>query len=52
MSSPTAAPQDGRDVVAAFLRQSPFVAKLGGVAEILEADGERVAKAIATHKLG
>lgn len=42
MSSPTAAPQDGRDVIAAFLQQSPFVVKLGIVAEVLEADGVRL----------
>ena len=42
MSSPTAAPQDGRDVIAAFLPQSPFVVKLGIVAEVLEADGVRL----------
>ena len=42
MSSPTAAPQDGRDVIAAFLPQSPFVVKLGIVAEVLEADSVRL----------
>ena len=42
MSSPAAAPQDGRDVIAVFLAQSPFVVKLGIVAEVLEADGVRL----------
>jgi uncharacterized protein (TIGR00369 family) len=42
MSSPAAAPQDGRDVIAAFLPQSPFAVKLGIVAEVLEADGVRL----------
>ena len=42
MSSPAAAPQDGRDVIAVFLPQSPFVVKLGIVAEVLEADGVRL----------
>ena len=42
MSSPAAGPQDGRDVIAAFLPQSPFVVKLGIVAEVLEADGVRL----------
>jgi uncharacterized protein (TIGR00369 family) len=42
MSSPAAAPQDGRDVIAAFLPQSPFVVKLGIVAEVLEADAVRL----------
>jgi len=42
VSSPAAAPQDGRDVIAVFLAQSPFVVKLGIVAEVLEADGVRL----------
>jgi uncharacterized protein (TIGR00369 family) len=42
VSSPAAAPQDGRDVIATFLPQSPFVVKLGIVAEVLEADGVRL----------
>jgi uncharacterized protein (TIGR00369 family) len=42
MSSPAAEPQDGRDVIAAFLPQSPFAVKLGIVAEVLEADGVRL----------
>jgi uncharacterized protein (TIGR00369 family) len=42
MSSPAQTPQDGRDVIAAFLPQSPFVIKLGIVAEVLEADGVRL----------
>lgn len=41
MSTPPP-PQDGRDVVASFLPQSPFVTKLGIVAEILEADRVRL----------
>jgi uncharacterized protein (TIGR00369 family) len=36
------APQDGRDVIAAFIPQSPFAAKLGIVAEVLEADSVRL----------
>jgi hypothetical protein len=35
-------PTDGRDVIAALLRQSPFVVKLGIVAEVLQADGVRL----------
>jgi uncharacterized protein (TIGR00369 family) len=42
MSSPAQTPQDGRDVIAAFLPQSPFAIKLGIVAEVLEADGVRL----------
>ncbi|ORB07490.1 thioesterase, partial [Mycobacterium intermedium] len=36
------APPSGRDVIAQFLPASPFVAKLGIVAERLEADGVRL----------
>jgi len=38
----TLTPGTGRDVIAAFLPQSPFVVKLGIVAEVLEADGVRL----------
>lgn len=42
MSTPEAeiaAPRDGRELMALFLPQSPFVAKLGITAEVLEQDG-------------
>ena len=42
MSTPTDAPRDGRDVIAAFLTTSPFVNKLGIVAETLEPDNARL----------
>jgi uncharacterized protein (TIGR00369 family) len=42
MSTFTDAPKDGRDVVAAFLPQSPFVTKLGIVADSLEPDDVRL----------
>lgn len=40
--SPGTAPQNGSDVIAQFLPQSPFVAKLGIVAEVLDADEVRL----------
>ena len=42
MSSSAATTPDGSDVIAGFIPQSPFVAKLGIVAEVLEADGVRL----------
>jgi uncharacterized protein (TIGR00369 family) len=36
MSTSTEAPKDGRDFIAQFLPSSPFVAKLGIFAEVLE----------------
>jgi acyl-coenzyme A thioesterase PaaI-like protein len=41
MSIPTQ-PQSGADVIAQFIPQSPFVAKLGIVADVLEADEVRL----------
>jgi uncharacterized protein (TIGR00369 family) len=42
MSTSTDAPNDGRDVIAQFLPASPFVNKLGIVAEVLEPDHVRL----------
>ena len=42
MTDTSAAPASGRDVIAAFLPQSPFVAKLGVVAEYLGEDEVRL----------
>jgi uncharacterized protein (TIGR00369 family) len=42
MSASTDAPNDGRDVIAQFLPASPFVNKLGIVAEVLEPDHVRL----------
>ena len=42
MSTSTEVPKDGRDVIAKFLPRSPFVAKLGIVAEVLEPDRVRL----------
>jgi uncharacterized protein (TIGR00369 family) len=42
MSTSTEAPKDGRDVIAQFLPSSPFVAKLGIFAEVLEPDHVRL----------
>jgi uncharacterized protein (TIGR00369 family) len=41
MSTPTQ-PQTGADVIAQFIPQSPFVAKLGIVADVLDADEVRL----------
>jgi uncharacterized protein (TIGR00369 family) len=41
MSTPTQ-PQSGADVMAQFIPRSPFVAKLGIVAEVLDADEVRL----------
>lgn len=42
MSTPAEAPKDGRDVIAEFLPASPFVVKLGIVADVLEPDNVRL----------
>jgi uncharacterized protein (TIGR00369 family) len=42
MSTFTDAPKDGREFIAAFLPQSPFVTKLGIVADSLEPDDVRL----------
>jgi uncharacterized protein (TIGR00369 family) len=42
MSPDAAEPQSGRDVIAAFLPQSPFVAKLGVVADLLSDEEVRL----------
>ena len=42
MTTSPGVPKDGRDVIATFLPQSPFVAKLGIVAELLEPDRVRL----------
>jgi uncharacterized protein (TIGR00369 family) len=42
MSTPTEAPKDGRDVIAQFLPASPFVTKVGIVADVLEPDHVRL----------
>ena len=42
MSAPTDAPRNGRDVIAQFLPTSPFVNKLGIVADVLEPDQVRL----------
>jgi uncharacterized protein (TIGR00369 family) len=42
MSNPTGAPRDGRDFIAEFIPASPFVNKLGIVAEVLEPDHARL----------
>ena len=41
-SGPSGPPSSGRDVIADFLPQSPFVAKLGVVADRLESDEVRL----------
>ena len=42
MSNPTDVPRDGRDFIAQFMPASPFVNKLGIVAEVLEPDHARL----------
>ena len=42
LSGPSGPPSSGRDVIADFLPQSPFVAKLGVVADRLESDEVRL----------